>query len=337
MLSPPAIEVDDKVRVIDRGLGYPEHHASLEIQFLRLDRRNRLLHARVTLGIFPESLLSIVFRDDTSDTPAARSESGETFQLSPWTTDRKQLFRLVLNDGPVDPGPIVPFRAVDAWVRSSGAEGLYPNGSPIPADPTGAWGIQRNVVLRLDGSQRTFPGDWYRLHVSPQIYPPNNVITVTESLDCYGVPVDALYELGPALNDMKVTAFASPNVACASPGSVWGLDLLLTTDDVIKAYSYALVTVPLVLLVLGVLMFATFHRDRTEMVRGTLFSLAAGLFAVLPVRAVTVPDDVPGITRLDILLGCSVLASLAVVLATLALIVARGEPSKTKSEAGQTG
>jgi|GEM_PF-5897352 len=171
------------------------------------------------------------------------------------------------------------------------------------------------VILPLDGHPADFPQDRYDAHLTITMQLPAPLIlvpTLGENRGSYFLPFQTEVA-GRSLPDRQVRVTRSSNWQVA----YWSedMDLVVERPRATVAYAYLMACLPIVFGMLFVVAFLFDSRSREQSLPTQLAGLVAPMLAVLPVRAVLVPPEIPGLTRIDMLLG------LALALMTAAAIV----------------
>jgi hypothetical protein len=73
-----------------------------------------------------------------------------------------------------------------------------------------------------------------------------------------------------------------------------------------QLYTYALAGVPIAFAVLFADLFVLTRRFRPSDIQDFLVAALGGIFTVLPLRLILVPSDIPGLSRIDLILGLGV-------------------------------
>jgi hypothetical protein len=168
------------------------------------------------------------------------------------------------------------------------------------------FGLARPFVIALRGAPQDYPDDRY---------------TATNSIGGIGVPfkfgwrdresgeylqglppVKVLVEIDPSMAGKRVeyAIRSDPNATTVE----------ITRDGPTRAYVYAIAAVPFVLAIL--LGRVWLFRAEGAPFQEVLVGLSAVLLTILPLRAVLVPPELSGLTRMDYLLGVELLLLLLV-------------------------
>ncbi|WP_143050914.1 hypothetical protein [Amycolatopsis pretoriensis] len=168
-------------------------------------------------------------------------------------------------------------------------------------------GYNATVKLPLTAASQRFPDDQYSLHQAFDLLLPDGYTlsgTKNKSLSLAVLPLR-----NEALTDWRTV------VRNTSP--TWYVELLLERSSNVRKFVYGVAIAPLVLGLAAMVIWLR-RRDRVP------FELAAAILALLPLRSVLVPNDVPGITRLDTVLGIElVFIATAVTLMAVVSVFAR--------------
>lgn len=189
------------------------------------------------------------------------------------------------------------------------------NGSPVGLSLTGLDGEAVDVALP--------PSDTVTVtaQTNPQAFPDDSYVVRLE-VTSTGAPVSVSMLPNPSLADWRLSALDN----C---GGCVGL--VFQRPAHVRFFVYGVALAPLLL---GLSAGLHWLSDRAS--RSAPIELGAALLALLPLRDVLVPDDVPGITRLDHLLGGEVVViAVAVAVVTAMALWRRGAtPSTPIPEAG---
>jgi len=93
-------------------------------------------------------------------------------------------------------------------------------------------------------------------------------------------------------------------------------ELLITRDWITQVYTYAVASAPFVMAAMLLHILRITRRFSTEPVKDLpvlLVGLPAVFLTVLPLRAVLVPADIPGVTRTDLILGLGLMILLTII------------------------
>jgi hypothetical protein len=159
------------------------------------------------------------------------------------------------------------------------------------------------LTLPLSSTQPSYPFDWYA--TSADIYPGfGGVVTYRSNLGYTPVP------------QFQFVVAQDPDVGpfhLAAGVDAGFLTLRLSRDTTTRWYVLVVALIPLVLAaLLVVVLFSRRPSTRDQLGPEAIIGVAAALLAVLPIRLVLVPADLPGLTLLDYWLGF-VMAMLAAV------------------------
>jgi hypothetical protein len=177
--------------------------------------------------------------------------------------------------------------------------------------------------LPFQGRPGAFPGDWYEVADDVVVLPPTSWVLVdSHGVGQPSVPVRLSLAAGPAMRGYSVAMVSKPNV----DGST--LRIVVQTDAETQKLAYVIGSVPLLLafVALGLLLSSLGGGYSTVRIRELAFTIVLGLLAVLPIRQVTVPPGLNGLTRIDLLLAMGLTMSVGVLL--LALAIQIGLPGK---------
>jgi FtsH-binding integral membrane protein len=106
------------------------------------------------------------------------------------------------------------------------------------------------------------------------------------------------------------------------PGTdIAGVHVVLRTEERTKAVAYLTAAIPILLATVALLLLVAGVRARRSILRIQEIALAVvlGVFAALPIRQVTVPSDLTGLTRIDMMLAFGLVAAVGVLMLALAL------------------
>ena len=189
------------------------------------------------------------------------------------------------------------------------------NDSPVELSLTGRDGEtvdvalppSETVMVTTETNPQAFPDDSYRLELA---------------FVSTGAPVSVSMQPNPSLVDWRVSALE----AC---GGCVGL--VFQRPAHVRFFVYGVALAPLLL---GLSAALHWLSDRSS--RSAPIELGAALLALLPLRDVLVPDDIPGITRLDHLLGAEVvLIAVAVAVVTAMALWRRASAAQTAEPASE--
>jgi hypothetical protein len=363
--SPPSTNVvrrvpisNDSPRLLYVGVEDTKKIAILRVTILTLDRKNQRLRVRLEPRLNASLLQHIVrFGPTYKATPAVKIWQSKQLprgflstEVAPWTARRGSTILLDLENWLLTAPstrlalPLSPL-IEDALAHDDLSFPLYSTapflGAGFMPRPKSS-GLARTLWLPLQAQPQAFPSDWYQYTASPTLWLPPDVRYVTHGRWWNGkpskiyeedVPVGVELAVGSSMQGTLVRAdpTLSPRNTPIIPSAA--LAVRIETSRLIKLYTYAIASIPLFLvLIAGVFLFrGGLRRGMPMQFSGTAITLVVGLLAVLPVRAVTVPPDEPSLTRVDILLGCSVILSLAVLVAGAGLAIL----SRTNSDVRQ--
>jgi hypothetical protein len=99
------------------------------------------------------------------------------------------------------------------------------------------------------------------------------------------------------------------------------LRLVIVTDNQTKTLAYVIGSVPILLAIVAfiLLVINLFGEYSPMRLQELAFTIVLGVLAVLPIRQVTVPDNLHGLTRVDLLLAFGVTMSVGVLFLALAM------------------
>jgi len=188
---------------------------------------------------------------------------------------------------------------------------------PIPLrnffaqDPFESREIAVPVEFRLHGQPDMYPGDWYWLESEVYIELPDSLWVHEPAGDFQSVlPMQLFVAAGIEMadKDIVVKQEEDPN------GYFSTLDLMIRRDSRTRTYTYGMALLPTLL---GLLLWhmLVVSRNRKEQSPGTfMLEAAAVMLAVMPLRAVLVPPDAQGLTRVDLILGFGLVVIVSAVL-----------------------
>jgi hypothetical protein len=163
----------------------------------------------------------------------------------------------------------------------------------------------------LDGMLVQYPSDWYWLNALVYIELPKPFILSADGLGgAFYLPLEIRVAYSPGLEGKELIAVHQ--AANASP-EIQTLEVRIKRDRATRFFTYALALVPLALgVLLGHLLFL--HPESAGLkTNEVLMGAAVILLAVLPLRPVLVPAEIPVLTRVDILLGYSIVLIVSLV------------------------
>jgi hypothetical protein len=198
-------------------------------------------------------------------------------------------------------------------------------GGVLPAGQVGPcgreYGVEMLIDLDLASHPLAYPHDWYTADTMVEVVlPPGLSLGVV--MEDFGtlVPftlfVNAGTELGDnvlRVNHRTVKVSYGPLMRNLSFASI---QLVFTRDPQTQFFVYGVSVVPFALFIVLLTFVPT---QRGDQLWNVLFGIGAGFLAVLPLRQVLVPDEVPGLTRVDFILGAELTVMVALFLGLRAL------------------
>jgi len=244
---------------------------------------------------------------------------GNLFQLDP--ADARQTLSLTISGK-------VPSFYTTASIPLSTAFPQYP---PFESSINPLLVYPASVNLPLEWDAEHYPNDSFILNMDAMLQFPTHLTGPAGGL----IGGLAVFQSGGGFTwDLPTTivvvqpddqTFPSMHVTISSSYSS-SLVLHIERDGVIAWYTYAITAVPFFLAVIIWWLFR-FHPPKDDSPFGLVVGLAAAMFTIIPLRAVLIPSDVQGLTRVDILLGLSL--SLFLVVAVLPILGEIGHPRLT--------
>ena len=225
-------------------------------------------------------------------------------------------------------------------MRMIGMDGRASVASPIvlkdvlPAESTSPAGIQKElekspcseeyradvpIQLPLAANPQAYPSDWYASNATIELLvPPTKILGVKRydfgTLAPYTLYVGASPGLGnktvQVLNGFEEITYDADTIRLLK------IQLLLKRDIQTKLSVYSVSIVPLLLFLVSL---AFLGRRDSSTSWDNFIGIGMGFLAVFSLRQVLVPDDVPGLTRIDFWLGVQSAFLVAILLALRAL------------------
>jgi hypothetical protein len=174
--------------------------------------------------------------------------------------------------------------------------------------------LQWRTRFALAGESRSFPEDWYVFSADIGLAGEHTYLPEAGGEQDYALPMDVDFHADSGMSDMRVSASARSDRT--------RVDVVLRSARNAELFAYLVALAPLAILFATLLMGAGHdHRGRYE----PLAVVALTIVSIVPVRAVTVPADVTGLTRIDAVLGGEVGLAVAVLFVLLGRARWRGE------------
>jgi len=163
----------------------------------------------------------------------------------------------------------------------------------------------------LYGRPRLFPSDWYSAVLGFTVALPTGLVAWNENMAGFGE--DLLVELWVA-SDIGMNGKEMFLESDGPDNPYASLHFLIIRDRTSRAYVYMMGCLPLLLAVVFGHMMLINKRTRSELMHVFMLDAVAGMLAVLPLRAILVPAEIPDLLRIDFLLGMALAAFAAIVL-----------------------
>jgi hypothetical protein len=208
------------------------------------------------------------------------------------------------------PTGFITIELVDTFQPSSSISIPVPLKAVIPMERSGMPKYVFTTTLNVPvfGQQNMYPSDWYFYNgfVSLSIPPPFSLHRLKGNFE-FNIPVETKVGLGIGMNGERLIVQQSPSRKNPYTDNV-AFEILRDTQT--RTYTYAMACVPIIFS--AVLFHWFFWRGKRESIRSSILEALAASLAVLPLRVVLVPPEVPGLTRIDLILGFALAITLAV-------------------------
>jgi uncharacterized membrane protein YhaH (DUF805 family) len=190
-------------------------------------------------------------------------------------------------------------------------------------DRSTAFRTTQNILVL--GQPRAFPQDWYAASES---------VAMLAGRGTYGQALPSSLIVTAQDQEFSMAVHLDDPTAQAA-GKNDPLAFTISRRSLIVSYTYLIGLLPFVLWI-GLIFTAFRDKSRSDAYQVAL-GVGATMVAILPLRAVLVPNSVPGITRLDILFGIGI--SSLVILSILLVIVwpATQRGGRGRNQAGPAG
>lgn len=173
------------------------------------------------------------------------------------------------------------------------------------------------------GQPRAFPDDWYELDDAVSMYMCSGSATQTQDQCVTGLNPDgtASSAPGPLPESLIVTTSDRDlQVTVTRNQQQPELQFTLQRSGLFVAYTYLIASMPFLLMIGLFIAYTRTSNDwvpdrKVPAVYEIAFGVAATLVAILPLRAVLIPNSLPNLTRLDIFFGMGVTLLVALSLA----------------------
>lgn len=172
------------------------------------------------------------------------------------------------------------------------------------------------LELPLVSRPQTYPNDWYALDVMIEVVLPPELALGVDA-DDFGtmVPFTLFVEAGTELTHTSLgishDTVDVPYLSRMYPISFARVLVLVTRDTNTQLFVYGVSLLPLALFFVLLTLLRT---QRSDQLWDVLLGIGAGFLAVLPLRQVLVPSEVPGLTRVDFILGAELTLMVALFL-----------------------
>jgi hypothetical protein len=191
---------------------------------------------------------------------------------------------------------------------------------------TGTRAYETNLTVPVNSSRQLYPRDWYRANLPINVDLPDTLRFRLNPRHYYGYfPANIYINRSDNLQDVRVksaTFLESPN----------RLDIVFTRPWSRQLYIFVMALAPVLLVV--IIAHLAFTR------RSTAFEfpleVTAALVALLPLRSVLVPSDLPGLTVIDYILGIEVMALIGLVAISYTRTFTRKDPGASTGPAPTT-
>jgi len=184
------------------------------------------------------------------------------------------------------------------------------------------------LTLPLQGEPQAYPSDWYQLEGDILLWP-TEPFAIRVSGSVPELPVVLSYAAGPAMRGTTLkVADGSPRFDASR------IDAVIRTASRNKDVAYGIAIIPTVLAAIALLLLLLDTRRTDSTLRGQeiALTLVLGVLAVLPIRQVTVPSELAGLTQVDLLLAFGVVAAVSVLLLALAIHLWRGSEGSISAD-----
>lgn len=168
------------------------------------------------------------------------------------------------------------------------------------------------ITLPMTGRPQLYPEDWYLLNTTftlpwngpifpGQIKPPPGTCTAPPEIKVYS-------DVGLCNENIVMQQYPS------NCGGV--IKLLIRTGNFTRLYTWTIVLVPIYLLLIFIhLLYTNSERHRIS-ITNLIAGLVASIIAVLPLRVVLVPSEIPGLTCVDLILALGMASIFALIIIT---------------------
>jgi hypothetical protein len=209
----------------------------------------------------------------------------------------------------------LPLKFLPGYKGAIGYQTRIPLSKAVRSANVDEGGFTINFELPLQGRPSAFPGDWYELASSVVIWTHGGWVLTYNGVNQPSVPVHLALAAGPAMRGYSISMVSKHEV----DGDF--LRLVIVTDNQTKTLAYVIGSVPILLAIVAfiLLVINLFGEYSPMRLQELAFTIVLGVLAVLPIRQVTVPDNLHGLTRVDLLLAFGVTMSVGVLVLALAM------------------
>lgn len=184
------------------------------------------------------------------------------------------------------------------------------------------------IILPMTGRPQLYPEDWYLFNATFKLLWNGPIFP-------YGIePAPDSCVIPPEIKIYSDVNLCNKNIVVQQyPNSCGGaIKLLIRTGTFARLYTWIIALVPIYLLLVFIhLLYVNSDRHRIS-ISNLIAGLVAAIIAVLPLRIVLVPSEIPGLTCVDLILATGMASIFALVLITYGFEIIGWRKRKVKKE-----
>ena len=157
-------------------------------------------------------------------------------------------------------------------------------------------------TMYLTGVSFNYPSDWYKGNYLFSIELPDGVWEKNENSFSSLLPVNYYMTLNFNLKDFKIL-INNKNIDSAN----FKLNFIIVRNYVYKLYIYSMAFLPTFLTLIFICTNCKYFNSNKKLFENSFLELFAIMLAILPIRTLLVPTELPGLLNIDLLLSFSIL------------------------------
>jgi hypothetical protein len=182
------------------------------------------------------------------------------------------------------------------------------------------------ITLPVTGRPQLYPEDWYLLNATFALPWHGSIFPGTIK------PPPGTCLIPPEIEVFSDVALSNKHIVMQQyPSSCGGaVKLLLTTNIFTRVYTWTIMFIPILLFLVFIHVLYVNSDFRGKPINNLIAGVIAAIIAVLPLRIVLVPSEIPGLTCVDLILALGMASIFALVIVTYGVEILNKANKKTK-------